>query len=664
MGKDRTGKPENEYRLGRNPARTDVPNTPELARVQRFLLRLDVELVHGPGEVEYGADELVVLCLVRNGLHYVEGFVAHYLSLGAKHLVFLDNGSSDGTVEALAGYGDGVTVLRTTLPYRRYMLAMKLYLIERFGRGRWTLSVDIDELFDYPYSDVVDLKRFLSYLSECSYTAVVAHMLDLFPEEPLSEVTHEEELRFRETNRFYEIDRVLAHDYADVGDVGNMVSNGEIGFYQNGVQKRVFGIAPLLSKHPLVFLDGKIRPMDLSDHWATNARVADLTGVLLHYKLIGSLYRLVRRELEERRYINRHGKYDKYARVLEENPSLQIAGPDSRELGSVDDLVANGFLTVSRGYMELVQRLDPGKSMEAFLSACSELRAQRARVETFRKKLYQNRQRVRALRKQVEQARGELRKLQQEVDPGEGRHLRFRFKYLVNHRHRFVYCVVPKVACTSIKAALLPLFDVDQGGYMGVDGEGLRVVKVHKLFDQSNAQTTKRGLLHGLGSSSAEYGGFFVFAFVRNPFDRLLSCYTEKIMEGARNPEDVGRRTPLAPREGETDTFYKGMPFPEFVAAAAGIPDEEADPHFRSQYLCVTDWKGDLIPDYVGRFERLKEDFAHVAAEIGAPGLELPHRLRSKNRLGEHYRDAYDEETRKLVEGRYARDLELFGYSF
>lgn len=48
---------------------------------------------------------------------------------------------------------------------------MKQYLIERFGRGWWTLSVDIDELFKYPCLDVVSLKALLRYLNENSYTA-------------------------------------------------------------------------------------------------------------------------------------------------------------------------------------------------------------------------------------------------------------------------------------------------------------------------------------------------------------------------------------------------------------------------------------------------------------------------------------------------------------
>jgi len=117
----------------------------------------EVEHLYGPAEIPYGEDELVVVCLVRDGEPWVSTFVEHYISLGAKHLVFLDNNSTDDTVAAASGY-DGVTVLRTALPFNADVegtggqVVMRQYLIERFGRGRWSLCVDVDELFDYPTS--------------------------------------------------------------------------------------------------------------------------------------------------------------------------------------------------------------------------------------------------------------------------------------------------------------------------------------------------------------------------------------------------------------------------------------------------------------------------------------------------------------------------------
>ena len=381
----------NPIQRGRNRSRPDAPDSPYLEKVQQWLLRHGTELLHGPGEVEYERDELVVLCLLRDGRHYLKSFVEHYSSLGAKHIVFLDNGSTDGTVEALKNY-DNVTVLRTGLPFKKYQLSMRRYLIERFGKDRWSLLVDIDELFDYPYSEVVSLKALLGYLDENRYTAVVANMLDMFPEDPISENSWDGDELLKETHRFYDLSNVNTYGYQVGEDDGNLVSNEEIGILQGGIQRTLFDLRPPLTKHPLVFLDDEIKPVDLSEHWARNARIADFTGVLLHYKLLGNLYGLVRREINEGRYVNRYGKYEKYHEVLERSPKLEIKRETSRELESTNDLVGTPFAVVSEEYMKLVEeeaRTSPDSPASAglgmmagpFFRAKAEASAQRRRAE-------------------------------------------------------------------------------------------------------------------------------------------------------------------------------------------------------------------------------------------------------------------------------------------
>ena len=428
-------KGERRGRLARGRYRTDVPDTPGQELAQARAVERDVEHLHGPGEIPYGRDELVVLVLARNAKDYLGSFVEHYVSLGARHVVFLDNGSTDGTVEALKGY-DGVTVLRSGLPYKTHNVAFKRYLIERFGQGRWTLSVDVDELFDYPFSDVVGLKDLLGYLNANSYTAMVAHMLDMFPGRPLREDGPPAgEGGLKGSYRYYDISDVKSRPYSEVGDVGNVLGNAEIELLWGGVQRRVFGASPLLTKHPLVFLDDGLKPMDLSDHWAGNARVADLTGLLLHYKLTDGLYGQVRREMEERRDLNLGGKYDKYSGVLRETPSLLIKNAASRELGSVNDLVGTRLVTVSRRYMELVDGLDgerPEKLLDAFFGAEAEASALRGELEFTRRRRQAAEERLRAvtgsrswkvlaaLNRARGGLRGALRRLRSDAARGDG----------------------------------------------------------------------------------------------------------------------------------------------------------------------------------------------------------------------------------------------------
>jgi hypothetical protein len=308
--------------------------------------------VYGPEEVSYAPDELVVVCLVRNGRPYLETFMDHYSALGVRHVVFLDNGSDDGTVEAAQGY-ENVTVLATDLPYRDYKYVMKQYLIHRFGRERWCLYVDIDELFDYPRSDVVGLSSFLEYLNRGSFTTVVAQMLDMFPEGPLAAESGAEGGSLREQHRFYDISDIDTSRYRRSSKIsGNTVSNDDIRVFYGGIRKTLFDVRANLTKHPLIFVDDEVRPMDNSSHRTNNARVADLSCVLYHYKFLENFREHTERAIREGSYFDGSAEYKKYRTVLDRTPELRIKQPTSRELTSVNELVAQGFLVISEEYAD------------------------------------------------------------------------------------------------------------------------------------------------------------------------------------------------------------------------------------------------------------------------------------------------------------------------
>ena len=416
-------------RFGRGRGRPDVPDNPFGERVQQWILWHSLEHLHGPREVGYGPDELVVLVQLYNGEPYVKPLLEHYFSLGAKHVVFLDNGSTDGCVEILKGYDD-VTVFRTGRPYKTYNVAIKRHLIERFGRGRWTLSVDQDELFDYPFSDVVSLRALLRYLSENSYTAVVAYMLDMFPERLFEDESTTRDVSLEElkkTNRFYEISEVIRANYHDVGEIGNVLSNEEVAVLRGGVRERLFGVRPMLTKHPLVFFDDDLRPMDQSDHWAGNARVADFTGILLHYKLTNSLYGVVRQEIRDRRQLDlQKDRYGEYFKVLDKSPSLLLKSGSSRELKSVNDLVGTPFATVSRQYMGFVEGEERGRDQhsagissermyEPFFNALAESAAYRSAAREARQEAREGHEQARAERQKARDAREKAQRAEEQI---------------------------------------------------------------------------------------------------------------------------------------------------------------------------------------------------------------------------------------------------------
>jgi hypothetical protein len=68
-----------------------------------------------------------------------------------------------------------------------------------------------------------------------------------------------------------------------------------------------------------------------------------------------------------------------------------------------------------------------------------------------------------------------------------------------------------------------------------------------------------------------------------------------------------------------------------------------------------------MLADFIGRFERLQEDWAVVAKKLGASEV-LPHAR--ANPRPRHYTEYYTSETQSIIEEKFKVDIETFNYRF
>ena len=211
---------------------------------------------------------------------------------------------------------------------------------------------------------------------------------------------------------------------------------------------------------------------------------------------------------------------------------------------------------------------------------------------------------------------------------------------IVLHEYQAIYFSIPKVASSTWLKVCAQLLEIEPP-----EGRTYRLVDFPRLGEED----------------ILTYENYFKFCFVRNPWDRLISCYLNKIQKNSNiNPpefENGIQRSFL--RYG---TFSAGMSFEEFVKAVCEIPDIDADRHIKSQYTFITDRSDNKLVDFIGKLENANDNFSYVLKKLGGDEVHIPHSKKSQNRKS--YEQYYTSKLITIVEKRYAKDIEMFDYNF
>jgi len=324
--------------------------------MRESVVSLNVTHLHGPKRIRLSRCDAVVTCVVKNGEFYIESFIKHYLQMGFRHIFFLDNGSSDQTISIARRHGN-VSICQSTLPIGTYQGLFKKYLAQKSAQGGWCLDADIDEFFDYPSSEAISLHDFLEYLNGKQYTAVITQLLDMFSGKPLSHLMKHGDNNLRSVYEYYDISDLIKTKYqaaelvASYGS-GNQVSSANAALYFGGIRKTLYGIDCLLTKHSL-FRPEKQLDLFPHVHFVNHARLADVSCVMLHYKLTGNALDTALQNKEG--FVGNSERYGQLIDFLLSKPEYQIKRDTALKFRTVDELVENGFLFVSQEYREFVR---------------------------------------------------------------------------------------------------------------------------------------------------------------------------------------------------------------------------------------------------------------------------------------------------------------------
>jgi chondroitin 4-sulfotransferase 11 len=202
---------------------------------------------------------------------------------------------------------------------------------------------------------------------------------------------------------------------------------------------------------------------------------------------------------------------------------------------------------------------------------------------------------------------------------------------LYSRARGFLFIHIQKTGGTSVTEALAPLVpDATQ----------------HEMAKDVHASAL--WVRETIGAEA--FANLYRFAFVRNPYDRLLSWYS------------MIQQLPLDNLTNLQRTVRVNCPtFESFVLHGPDVVRPEFAAAFRrTQLSYIADRQGRVLMDLVGRFERFAEDVHAAFQRIGVEAA-LPHVNPSRH---VHYRDAYSLRMRAAVRFRFRQDFDAFGYRF
>ncbi|MCR8724413.1 glycosyltransferase family 2 protein [Frigidibacter sp. SLM-1] len=270
--------------------------------------------------------DILAFTTLRNEHVRLPYFLKYYREMGVQHFIVVDNGSDDGGREYLAEQSD-VSIWTTEASYKgaRFGVDWLNWLQRRHAHNHWSLVVDVDEFFVYPFCDTRPIRALTDWLDSTGIRSFAAMLLDMYPKGPFDQQPYRAGQDPLEIASWFDSGNytISKNDW-----MGNL-------WIQGGPRARTFFAdnpkgAPALNKIPLVKWN-----RDYVYESSTHAllprglnRVYDETGgekasgILLHAKFLDTFRKKSEEEMTRKQHYANSHEYKAYSQGLSNSPDL------------------------------------------------------------------------------------------------------------------------------------------------------------------------------------------------------------------------------------------------------------------------------------------------------------------------------------------------------
>ena len=270
--------------------------------------------------------DVLVFSTLRNEKVRLPFFLNYYRNLGVNHFLIVDNDSDDGSREYLAQQPD-VSLWTTSHSYKRSRFGVDWLngLQMKFGHGHWTLVVDPDEFFVYPFCDTRPIRALTDWLDASSIKSFSAMLLDMYPKGPFNARPYSAGQDPFEIAQYFDGGNYMITRNRKYGNL----------WIQGGPRARMFfpdlpERAPALNKIPLVKWEKgyayvssthMLLPRGLNqvfDEWGGEKA----SGCLLHAKFLDTFPLKAEEEMARRQHYANSHEYRAYRDGISKEPDL------------------------------------------------------------------------------------------------------------------------------------------------------------------------------------------------------------------------------------------------------------------------------------------------------------------------------------------------------
>ncbi len=196
---------------------------------------------------------------------------------------------------------------------------------------------------------------------------------------------------------------------------------------------------------------------------------------------------------------------------------------------------------------------------------------------------------------------------------------------VVNRDKKIIFIHVPKTAGTTIEWML----DME--------------LSLENFYGIENGKALQHLLARDIKKKIKDYDEYIKFTVVRNPYDRFISEYKWCEMDG----------------HGfiKCESIDEFLSYVEKVVKRNKYDENVYIDHLIPQYEYVYDKKGELLVDYVGKYEELEDVFNYMRKNLKVTKEEI-YKLNETKK----YKVILNKEQKDRIYNLYKKDFELFNY--